>query len=54
MRRSDEVVNVVFMLGQKGMDVGLIDELGALCLGKDEVGENDEPDERVEWEPRCC
>jgi len=28
----------VFVVGEEGVDVGLVDELGALGLGEDEVG----------------
>ena len=41
---DDEVVNIVFVVGEKGMDVGLVDQLRALGLGEDEVAEKEETD----------
>ncbi len=48
----DEIVDVAFVLGEKGVDVGLVEDTGALCLWEDEVGEESEADVSVEWEPR--
>ena len=48
MGGDDEVVDVVFMVGKKRVDVGLIDELCALGLGKDKVAEEEETDGGVE------
>ena len=45
---DDEVVDVVFMMGEEGVDVGLVDEFCALGLGKDEVAEEEEADGGVE------
>ena len=39
MGLADEDVDVVFVVGEEGVDVGLVEEFGALGLGKDEVGE---------------
>ncbi len=44
MGGDDEVVDVVFMMGEEGVDVGLVDEFCALGLGKDEVAEEEETD----------
>lgn len=37
MGGDDEFVDVVFMVGEEWVDVGLVDEPCALGLGKDEV-----------------
>lgn len=47
----DEGVDVVFVVGEEGVDVGLVEEAGALGLGEDEVGEEEEADVGVEGEP---
>jgi len=39
MRLADEDVDVVFMVGEERVDVGLVKELGALGLGEDKVRE---------------
>ncbi len=44
MGGDDEVVDVVFMMGEEGVDVGLVDESCALGLGKDEVAKEEETD----------
>ena len=38
----DEVVNVLFIVGEEWVDVGLVDEPRALGLGEDEVTEKEE------------
>ena len=48
MGGDDEIINVVFVMRKKRMDVGLIDELCALGLGEDEVAEQEEADGGVE------
>lgn len=48
MDGDDEVVNVVFMLCEKRVDMALVDELCALGLGKDKVAEEDKTDRGVE------
>ena len=48
MGGDDEIIDVMFMMGEKGVDVGLVDELCALGLGKDEVAEEEEADGGVE------
>ncbi len=35
------------------MDVGLVEDAGALGLGEDEVEEETEADPGVEWDPMC-
>ena len=49
MRGYDELVDFVFVVGEERVDLGLVEELGALGLGKDEVGEDEEADVGVEW-----
>lgn len=39
------------MVCEEGVDVGLVEEFGALSLGKDEVGEDEEAEVGVEGEP---
>lgn len=51
---GDEDVDVVFVGGEEGVDVGLVDETGALGLGEDEVGEEEEAQIGVEGEPGCA
>ena len=48
MGGDDEVVNVVFVVGEKWVDVGLVDELCALGLGEDKVAEEEETKGGVE------
>jgi hypothetical protein len=38
---ADEVLDLAFMVGDEGFDVVGVEELGALGLGQDEVGEGD-------------
>lgn len=54
MGRGDEDVDVVFVGGEEGVDVVLVDEAGALGLGEDEVGEEEEAEVGVEGEPGCA
>lgn len=49
MGGDDEVVDVVFMVGKKRMNVGLVNKLCTLRLGKDEIAEEEETDRGVEW-----
>ena len=42
MSGDDEIVNVVLMVGEEGVDVGLVDKLRALGLGEDKVAEEEE------------
>ena len=51
---NDEFVNVMFVVGEEGMDLGLIEKLGALGLGKDEVREEGEADVGVKGQPVIC
>ena len=51
MGLADEEVDVLFVLDDEGLNVAVVEELGALGLGEDEVGEEDEADPRVEGEP---
>ena len=48
MGGDDKFVDVVFVVGEEGVDVGLVDKLGALGLGEDEVAEEEETDGGVE------
>lgn len=48
---GDKGFDLGFVLGDEGGDVGLVEEFGALGLGEDEVGEEDEADPAVEGEP---
>jgi hypothetical protein len=48
---ADEEVDVRFVFHDEGLNVGVIEEFGALGLGEDEVGEEDEADPGVEGEP---
>jgi len=47
----DEDVDVGFVLGDEGLYIGLIEEAGALGLGQDEVGEQEEAEVGVEGKP---
>ena len=38
MGLADEDVDVVLMADDEGLDVGVVEELGALGLGQDEIG----------------
>ena len=51
MGLADEEVDVVLVLDDEGLNVGVVEEFGALGLGQDEVGEEDEADPGVEGEP---
>ena len=51
MGGGDEDVDVVFVGGEERVDVGLVDEAGALGLGEDEVGEEEEAEVGVERQP---
>ena len=51
MRRDNEDVDVVLILRQEGMDMALVEEPCALCLRKDEIGEEGEAEVGVEGEP---
>lgn len=48
MGGDDEVVDVVFMLGEEWVDLGLVDEFCALSLGEDEIAEEKETKGGVE------
>jgi len=52
MSIADEVVNLLFVMVEERVDVVMVDDLRALGLGKDEVGEEDETDPAVEWDPK--
>ena len=39
MRGDDELVDFVLVVGEEGVDLRLVEELGALGLGEDEIGE---------------
>jgi len=47
----DEDVDVGFVLSDEGLYIGLIEEAGALGLGQDEVGEQEEAEVGVEGKP---
>jgi hypothetical protein len=44
MGLADEDVDVLFVLADEGLNVGVVEEFGALGLGQDEVGERSEAD----------
>ena len=48
MGGDDEIVNVVFVVGEERVDVGLVDEPCALGLGEDEIAEEEETEGGVE------
>ena len=48
---ADEEVDVLFMLNDERLNVGIVEDFGTLCLGKDEIREGDEADPGVEGEP---
>ena len=54
MGGRNEDIDVVFVSGEEGVDVQLIDEACALGLREDEVGEEEEAEVGVEREPVCC
>lgn len=51
MRVGDESLYLGLMLREEGVDVGLVEEAGALSLGQDEVGEDEEAEVGVEGDP---
>lgn len=51
MGRGDEVFYLLLVGVQPGLDVGLVDEAGALGLGEDEVEEEEEAEVGVEGDP---
>ncbi len=51
MGGDDEIVNIVFMMGEERVDMGLVDKLCALGLGKDKVAEQEETERGVERQP---
>lgn len=51
MGGGDEVLDVGLVAGEVGVDVGLVDEAGALGLGEDEVEEEAEAEVGVEGDP---
>ena len=51
MRVRDEDIDIMFVVGEKRVDVALVDEARALGLGQDEVGEEEEAEVGVEGEP---
>lgn len=51
MSLGDEDIDIVFVMSQERVDVSLIEELCALGLGQDEVGEQDETEVGVEGHP---
>ena len=51
MEVADEVLDLAFMVGDEGLDVVRIEELCALGLREDEVGEREESEPAVEGEP---
>lgn len=53
MGGGDEDIDIVFVGGEEGVDVVLVDEAGALGLGEDEIGEEEEAEIGVEGEPGC-
>lgn len=48
MGRGDEVIDVMFVVSEERVDVGLVDKLCALSLRKDEVAEEEETEGGVE------
>ena len=47
----DEELDLAFVVGDVGLDVVVVDELGPLGLREDEVGETEKADPGIEWEP---
>lgn len=41
---TDEEIDVLFVLDDEGLNIGVVHEFGSLGLGQDEVGERDEAD----------
>ena len=48
MGGDDEVVDIVFMVGEERVNVGLVYEPCALGLGEDEIAEEEETEGGVE------
>ena len=48
----DEFVDLILMMGEEGVDLLLVEEASALSLGEHEVGQDEEAEVGVEWEPR--
>ena len=51
MGLANEEVDVLLMLDDEGLNIGVVEKFGALSLGEDEVGEKDEANPGVEGEP---
>lgn len=51
MRRGDEVLDCAFVVLEPGVDVGCVEDAGALGLREDEVEEEEEADVGVEGNP---
>ena len=51
MRRCDKVLYLLLVVVQPGLDVGLVDDAGALGLWQDEVEEEEETEVGVEGNP---
>lgn len=47
----NEVVNFGFVLGKQGVDMCLVEKACALGLGQNEIGEKEEAEVGVKWEP---
>ena len=50
----DKVVDVMFIVGEEWVDVGLVDKPCTLGLGEDEVAEEEETEGGVEGQPIHC
>lgn len=48
---GDEVVDRELVVVEEGVDVHLVEDAGALCLGEDEIEEEAEAEPGVEWDP---
>lgn len=51
MGMRNEIINVGFVMREKRVDVGLIEEACALSLGKDKVRKKNKSDIGVKWKP---
>ena len=51
MSLANEKIDIMFVLDDEMLNVGVVEELSTLCLGEDEVGEENEADPGVEREP---
>lgn len=51
MRVGDEVLYFGLVLGEEGVDIGLVEEARPLGLGQNEVGQDKESDVGVERDP---